>query len=66
MKYKIGDKFKPKGRTFSTIIYEVTAKEYSPYKNETLYSLELTVPPTGHIIYGLSEDTLNANYIKIN
>lgn len=63
---KIGDRFKPKGRTFSTIIYEVTAKEYSPCKNETLYWLELIVPPTGHIIYDLSEDALTENYIKIN
>ena len=57
---------RPKGRIFGTVIYEVTAKEHSPCKNETLYSLELIVPSTGHVICDLSEDTLNENYKKIN
>ena len=44
--YKIGDKFKPKGWIFNTVIYEITKVEYNDFKNETLYCLELIVPQT--------------------
>ena len=64
--YKIGDKFKPKGRTFNTVIYEITKVEYNDFKNETLYCLELIVTQTQFVIEQLSEESLNENYININ
>lgn len=64
--YKIGDKFKPKGRIFNTVIYEITKVEYNDFKNETLYCLELIVPQTQFVIEQLSEESLNENYININ
>ena len=64
--YNIGDKFRPNGRTFSAIIYEITNKEYNLYNSEILYCLKQIVPQTNHIIYDISENALNENYKKIN
>ena len=47
--YKIGDKFKPKGRTFNTVIYEITKVEYNDFKNETLYTNNITA--INNIVY---------------
>ena len=66
MMYKRGDKFKPKGRTFNVVIYEITKVEYDDFKNETLYCLELIVPQRQLVIEQLSEETLNENYNYIN
>ena len=62
--YKIGDKFRPIGRHFASSVYVITDKEFNEWTQETLYTIE-HIGFGKSVIYGISEDALNKDYIKI-
>lgn len=64
IEFNLGDIVRPKGRHFAAIIYVVTDKEFNEWTQETLYTIE-QIGFGKSVIYGISEDTLNKDYIKI-
>ena len=61
--YKIGDRFRPIGRHFATIVYTICNKSVNDFSGETLYSLE---PNTiGQPVINISEDSLIEKFTKI-
>ena len=57
-------KYIPKGRHFAAIVYTITDKVYNDWYQETIYTIE-QIGFGKHIIDGISEDTLNKDYVKI-
>lgn len=61
--FNLGDKIRPKGRHFATIVYTICNKSVNDFSGETLYSLE---PNTiGQPVINISEDSLIEKFTKI-
>ena len=61
--FNLGDKIRPKGRHFATIVYTICNKSVNDFTGETLYSLE---PSTiGQGVMNISEDALIEKFTKI-
>lgn len=64
MEYEIGDKLRPIGKHFGTVVYVVINKIANKYTGETLYTIE-QIGLGKSILENISEDSLNKDFIKI-
>ena len=62
--FNLGDKLRPKGRHFATIIYTICNKSVNDFSGETFYDLK-PITLIGQPIINISEDSLKEKFTKI-